>query len=104
MLKWVDKKSVLHTSKRKYRAGNIIPAGVLSNDRAKQLIDMKKVAEIKEEQTIEKKEKPVTEKPIKKEKKVKQKKVEAVPEPVIEQSEVIEDESSDGEDDLFEQA
>ena len=94
MYKWIDKRSVLHTSKRKYRAGDIIPADVLTTDRANQLIGLKKVAKIETEKTEKVEKVEVKEKP-------KRKKAAPIPEPEIEKAEVI-DESLDGEDNLFE--
>ena len=67
MIKWIDKRSVLRSGKTKYRAGDVIPADVLTQSRIDYLIEIGKVkiepltgeikAELKLNTEIEKQEK-----------------------------------------------
>lgn len=40
---WIDKKSVLYFNKRKFKAGDVIPAGILSQNRIDSLLSDKKI-------------------------------------------------------------
>ena len=96
MLKWIDKRSVLLAGKKTYKAGEVIPADVLSAERIEQLIKLKKMSSTestKPEARPAPEVKPVAG-PVKRERKPK-----AEPEPVVDEIEELDevqtDESSD---------
>ena len=43
MITWIDKRSILLDRGKRYRAGDVIPAGVLAPDRITQLVTDKKI-------------------------------------------------------------
>jgi hypothetical protein len=95
MLKWIDKRSVLLAGKKTYKAGEVIPADVLSAERIEQLIKLKKMSSTISEKPEAKpapEVKPVAG-PVKRERKPKE------PEPVVDEIEELDevqtDESSD---------
>lgn len=44
LITWIDKKSVLYFNKRKFKAGDSIPAGVLTQNRIDMLLADKKIS------------------------------------------------------------
>lgn len=43
VITWIDKKSVLYSNKRRFKAGDSIPAGILSQNRIDSLLIDKKI-------------------------------------------------------------
>lgn len=49
MIKWIDKRSVLRSGNKVYKAGDAIPADMLSRSRVDYLLDVRKVEIEKQE-------------------------------------------------------
>jgi len=92
MIKWTDKKSVLMYKGKIFKAGDAIPAGILSDN---QIADFKSLKKIKVDEPAKPEPKPVE--PVKIEKVVEKKerpvkKIEPEPEPeIIPEPEIAED-------------
>jgi hypothetical protein len=93
MIKWTDKKSVLMYKGKIFKAGDAIPAGILSDN---QIADFKSLKKIKVDEPAKPEPKPVKviePEPVKVEKKERPvKKIEPEPEPeIIPEPEIAED-------------
>jgi len=86
MIKWIDKRSVLRQGKKVYRAGDVLPADLLSKSRIDYLLEVNKI-EIEKQEVVqpEKHEKET----VKKSKPGRKKKHEKI-ESVIDETETIE--------------